>query len=213
VRNSQQDAHGIGAELLFSTPLFRRVLPSALEVNGYLRELLLARETSDARSGRQYSNVGGWHSEPDLQESWEDEMRLVLGECQALASEATRRLLDPDEILPPHRYALTAWANVSRQGHYNVPHVHMATWSAVYYVSVPAECADAGVTGALELLDPRPPAAMVDMPGRFFRTRHIIKPQPGLLVLFPASIMHLVHPFQGSGERISIACDLTIRTG
>jgi uncharacterized protein (TIGR02466 family) len=197
--------------LLFSTPLFRRVLPTASDVNGYLRDLLLGREKSDARSGREYSNVGGWHSEADLQESWDEEVRLVLGSCQTLASEATRRLLGPDETLPSHRFALSAWANVSRQGDYNVPHVHMATWAAVYYVSVPAQCNDAGVTGALELLDSRPPAALVDMPGRFFATRHLIKPHAGLLVLFPASIMHLVHPFRGPGERISIACDLTIQ--
>jgi hypothetical protein len=48
------------------------------------------------------------------------------------------------------------------------------------------------------------------MPGRFFATRHLIRPEAGLMVLFPASVMHFVHPFRGAGERISIACDLTL---
>ena len=210
---SNADVSALSSELLFSTPLFQQVLPAASQVNPYLRDVLLARERTDAKSGREYSNIGGWHSEADLQESWDEEVRLVLGACQALASEATRQLLSADEVSPALRFAVSAWANISRDGNYNVPHVHMATWAAVYYVSVPSQCSDAGVSGGLELLDPRPPAALLDMPGRFFATRRLIKPQPGLLVLFPASIMHLVHPFRGAGERISIACDLTIQIG
>ena len=201
---------GITSELLFSTPVFTQVWPDAEELNQYLREQILARERSDAHGIREYSNVGGWHSPLDLQESWDPDLRLILDRCRALAVEATNRLLSSAERARRYRFALSAWANVSREGDYNVPHVHMSTWSAVYYVSVPLDCGKEPKAGGLELLDPRPATVMVDMPGQFFATRHLIKPQPGLLVLFPASVTHFVHPFRGSGERISVACDLTL---
>lgn len=201
---------GITSEFLFATPVFKQVWPDATELNAYLRELILSRERADARSSREYSNVGGWHSSIDLQESWDPDLRLVLDRSRDLAVEATNRLLGAAEQARHYRYALSAWANVSREGNYNVPHVHMSTWSAVYYVSVPPDPGKEPSSGGLELLDPRPATAMVGMPGQFFATRHLIKPQPGLLVLFPASIVHFVHPFRGAGERISIACDLTL---
>jgi uncharacterized protein (TIGR02466 family) len=203
---------GITSELLFSTPIFTQVWQDAEESNRYLRELILSREQAEARSNREYSNVGGWHSPIDLQESWDPELRRVLERCRELAVEATDRLLSAAEKGRRYRYTLSAWANVSRQGDYNVPHVHPSTWSAVYYVSVPSGRETEPKAGGLELLDPRPATAMVGMPGQFFATRRLITPQPGLLVLFPASIVHFVHPFRGAGERISLACDLTLET-
>ena len=198
----------ITSELLFSTPIFTRMIPDAAELNAYLRDLFLARERSENPGNRTYSNVGGWHSPIDLQESWDPDLRLILEKGRDLATEATNRLLDEADRAQPYRYVMSAWANISRAGNYNVPHVHMATWAAVYYVSVPPDCGQAQ-SGGLELLDPRPATAMLNMPGSFFATRRLIQPQEGLLVLFPASIMHFVHPFKGPGERISIACDLT----
>jgi uncharacterized protein (TIGR02466 family) len=210
VNDPANGVDGITSELLFSTPIFRQSWPDDGELNRYLRELFLARERADATSDREYSNVGGWHSPIDLHETWDPDLRLVLARSHALAVAATGRLLGPATNGRHYRFTQSAWANVSRQGDYNVPHVHLATWSAVYYVSVPADCGKAPQAGGLELLDPRPVTAMLDMPGPFFATRHLIKPQPGLMVLFPASLMHFVHPFRGTGERISIACDLTL---
>jgi uncharacterized protein (TIGR02466 family) len=208
--DSTTSVDGITSELLFVTPIFTRLWRDP-ELNGYLRELVLSRERTAPPATREYSNAGGWHSPVDLHESWDPDVRRVLERCHGLAVEATNRLLRPSEKDRPYQYVLSAWANVSREGDYNVPHVHIATWSAVYYVSVPPDCGNDPRAGGLELLDPRPPTAMIDMPGRFFATRHLIRPEPGLLVLFPASTMHLVHPFRGGGERISIACDLTIK--
>lgn len=207
---SNDDVRGTRPELLFSTPFFSEKWSDADELNAYLRELILARERLDTRPREGYSNVGGWHSPIDLQDSFDQGLRLVLQRARELATSATQKLLSPSEQSRSFRYFVSAWANVSRAGDYNVPHVHLATWSAVYYVSVPPCCAEGVSRGALELIDPRPATAMIDMPGRFFATRRAIVPEAGMIVLFPASIMHFVHPFQGPGERISIACDLTL---
>ena len=198
------------SELLFATPLVTEKWPDAGELNAYLRELILSRERADTRPRHGYSNVGGWHSPIDLQESLDRELRLVLQRARDLATATTEHLLTPAERSRRYRYVVSAWANVSRAGDYNVPHVHTSTWSAVYYVSVPSCCAEGSSEGTLELIDPRPAAAMIGMPGRFFATRRTIVPEAGMMVLFPASVMHFVHPFHGAGERISIACDLTL---
>ena len=203
----------ITSDLLFATPVFRQEWPHESELNRYLHRLILSWEQADARPANGYSNVGGWHSPIDLHECWDSQIRLVLERCRELAGEATARLMGATGQTRRYGYALSAWANVSRQGDYNVPHVHLSTWSAVYYVSVTPGCGSGQQAGGLELLDPRPATAMVDMPGEFFATRHLIQPQAGLLVLFPASVMHFVHPFRGEGERISVACDLTLELG
>jgi uncharacterized protein (TIGR02466 family) len=198
------------AEVLFCTPVFTQVWPDADELNAYLRSVILAREQAAAAIEDEYSNVGGWHSPIDLQESWDAQLRLVLQRCRVFAEEATARLMGAAEDTRRYRYSISAWANVSREGNYNVPHVHASAWSAVYYISVPEGCRAGGSAGALELIDPRPATAAIDLPGPFFATRRAIAPQPGLAVLFPGSVMHFVHPFRGPGERISIACDLML---
>lgn len=198
-------------EVCFATPLFLRQLDDAAAVNARLRALLLARERDERATGSPYSNVGGWHSEIDLQESWDTDVRWVLARCRDLAEEATARLLGPGHAGRRLRFSLSAWANVSREGDYNVPHVHEATWAAVYYAAVPAQCIESG-TGALELMDPRALSAVPDLPCDFFATRRAIHPRPGMLVLFPGPLMHYVHPFRGPGERISIACDIGLKT-
>jgi uncharacterized protein (TIGR02466 family) len=208
VSESIGDVRGTQAELLFATPLFSEKWPDADGLNAYLRELILARERADVRPRQGYSNVGGWHSPIDLQESLDRALLTVLQRARDLATWATESLLVPGAQAPRMRYIVSAWANVSRAGDYNVPHVHTSTWSAVYYVAVPSCCAE-GSEGALELIDPRSATAMIGMPGRFFATRRTIVPEAGMIVLFPASVMHFVHPFRGAGERISIACDLT----
>ena len=210
VEESQASIAPIVSDLLFATPVFRQTCAGYEELNLYLRKLVLSWEDNSAQTAGRYSNVGGWHSPIDLHECWDTQLRLVLDRCRELAVNATNQLLGAAEDAPRYRYALSAWANVSRQGDYNVPHVHLSTWSAVYYVSVPPGCDNEPPAGGLELIDPRPATAMLDMTGRFFATRHLITPEAGLLVLFPASVMHFVHPFRGEGERISIACDLTL---
>lgn len=211
---SMKDAEGDGAAtesaLLFATPVYTRYWSGADDLNAYLHALFLHRERTEGQSAPGYSNVGGWHSPIDLQESWDQQLWTVLERCRALATDATARLIDTRAQPARYKYTLSAWANVSRAGDYNAPHAHTTAWSAVYYVSVPPGCCTDTSAGALELIDPRATTAIIDLPGDVFAARHVIRPRAGLMVLFPGSVMHFVHPFRGAGERISIACDLAL---
>ena len=62
-----------------------------------------------------------------------------------------------------------------------------------------------GPGGLLELLDPRPFTEMVNTPGEPFGQKAIIRPRSGAMVIFPGWMYHFVNPYQGEGERISIA--------
>jgi hypothetical protein len=38
----------------------------------------------------------------------------------------------------------------------------------------------------------------------------VVVPRPGLMVLFPAWVLHQVRPYKGNAERISIAFNLSL---
>ena len=39
---------------------------------------------------------------------------------------------------------------------------------------------------------------------------YYLKPKEGLMILFPASVQHMVYPFKGPGTRIAIAFNLSL---
>ena len=107
------------------------------------------------------------------------------------------------------------WANVSAKGHANQYHTHPGSfWSAVAYVDDGyAGDNNPELGGELQLLDPRAP--MVQMTAPDLRMKGAdgipqsaevsIRPQTGMVVLFPSWLQHAVRPFSGEGTRISVA--------
>ena len=89
-------------------------------------------------------------------------------------------------------------------------HVHYGTdFVGVYYVRVPSHLdgRDDGA-GFLVLRDPRPAMHVTRLDHQ--KTIEIIRPEEGMLILFPGYISHAVRPFWGKGERISINFNLTV---
>jgi uncharacterized protein (TIGR02466 family) len=101
---------------------------------------------------------------------------------------------------------VSGWANLNRKGDYNTVHNHPnALWSGVYYVD-PGDNSGVGpLSGAIDFLDPRGGADMVTIRGNPAGMVNRHHPEPGLLLIFPGWLQHFVHPFQGEGERITIA--------
>jgi uncharacterized protein (TIGR02466 family) len=114
---------------------------------------------------------------------------------------------------PPQRvtYRAYGWANVNRAGDYNMFHLHPGNhWSVVYYVATGTLNPDTPMNGRIELRDPRPAANFARMPGFNSGQPLLIRPQPGMMLVFPAWIEHGVHPFYGEGHRISIAINVAL---
>lgn len=113
---------------------------------------------------------------------------------------------DPDRTRHPYcprrtsEGRLDAWATVLDSGGYQDPHNHPSgILSGVYYVQLP----DTGDAGGIEFGRPAPPFNPPSEP-----EYALIRPQTGMMVLFPSFFWHRTIPFPGTGRRISIAFDL-----
>ena len=195
--------------LTFGVPILIQVMPDAAAVNEGLKRIILARE--QAGGGKSKSNAGGWHSEETLL-TWPDpEIATLKAWIDSAVHRMCRLPLREKADALRLAYRATAWANVNRRGQYNTLHVHSGShWSVVYYVTIGQEESGPQFNGLLELRDPRPAAVHGRLPAFMFGRAITIRPQPGLLVVFPAWVEHWVHPFVGNGERISIATNIDV---
>lgn len=197
------------AELLqlFATPVVVEDLPDADEINDQLAPLILEQQRADA--GVNLSNRGGWQSKHDFG-SWGGSLgeRLV-NHALRLANLHTRSA-NPR----PPRWSVDSWANVNGPGGYNNAHIHGGTfWSCVYYVKV-----DGAAGGELVLHDPRLPGLRMHAPHLRFKDcgpelRTKLVPTAGRMILFPGWLLHSVEPWNGEGERISIAMNIRALAG
>jgi uncharacterized protein (TIGR02466 family) len=202
----------------FPTPIGNFHIPEAGPVNQELRRLILDREKADTKQ-TQKSNVGGWHSKSDLM-AWPGEpvakLRQWFAEAVNAMVQASVELTRSAGMNRPFTGSLqfVAWANVSRKGNYHRIHNHPgSSWSGVYYVDPGQEAPGHPLSGLLELLDPRPFTEMVPTPGEPFGQKVIVRPRNGGMVIFPGWMYHFVNPYQGEGERISIAFNTRVSEG
>ena len=193
---------------LFETNILHAHLSDAEPMTAALEAAIRAHR--DTGPGIERSNVGGWHSKTDMLD-WGGPAAAKLAD---LSVKLATRMSSFSASEP--EWSVRMWANVSPPGALNMSHAHPGVlWAAVYYVAVGE--ADAG--GELYLEDPRFPVPQMTMPG--FRAigadgapqdvEHRIAPARGDLILFPAWMRHGVRPYRGTGERISIAMNLSVR--
>ena len=98
----------------------------------------------------------------------------------------------------------SAWSvRLNRHG-FHINHVHPEGWiSSAFYVRVPKDLQD--TQGFLKFGEPGPPTAPHLPP------EHLVKPEPGLLVLFPSYMWHGTVPFTSDEKRLSCAFDIVPR--
>jgi tetratricopeptide (TPR) repeat protein len=104
----------------------------------------------------------------------------------------------------PRAVYLRMWTVVLQEGGHQIPHIHPESWlSGVYYPQLPGSIRDGpGPMGWLEFGEPDRP-----FPARMAAPTHRVRPEEGLLVIFPSYFYHRTVPFVGAGTRISIAFD------
>lgn len=188
-------------------PLFSAGLPGydAARRQALTRHILDLRQRSP---GIAVSNRYGWHSERDLHLRQDEDITWLM---QQLAPFIRGCL---ESVHPDFRTAnavMTAcWANVSELRAWNEPHSHLPShWSGVFYVSVedslhatdPADKA-----GCIEFINPVPLGKVYGSSFSYW-----FRPRDGLALLFPAHVMHFVHPNQSDATRISIAFNLDLQ--
>lgn len=193
--------------MAFGTPIAAYQWPDSEGVNAELRALILAKEAADA--GILRSNAGGWHSDVDLFEWDADCIRVLRARVERMLIGMTRQVLVGQHGERSFSFRIDGWANVNRHGDYNNVHNHPnCLWSGVYYVAPGQPEEGRANNGKLELLDPRVGVNVIHLEGSVLGGRFVVDPLPGLMIMFPSWLNHLVHPFFGAGERISIAFNI-----
>ena len=208
---------------MFAVPFGFAQRPDCAALNDALRKLILALEAQGEKQANPnpYTprNASLFESHFDFFSSDERcvaELReFCLGELVQLVAqlsgydaETTRRL----------RVHTDAWFHVTRRGgHFGVHNHPMASWSGVYCVSPGSNDPAFHDSGRLSFLHPSAIAAMYLDAGnaKLMRPFNVdnrgFDLVPGQLVLFPSWVQHYVMPFNGDGERITVAFNCAIR--
>jgi tetratricopeptide (TPR) repeat protein len=150
---------------------------------------------------------GGSQTNQNLQRSNDPAIRAffnVIADPIVQTMEAYGRRDDPVLARNTGRYRLSgAWSVNLRPGGRHVDHLHPAGWlSSAFYVDLPPAIEEEGRQGWLRFGKPgiptRPP----------LEPEYWVKPEPGLLVLFPSYMWHGTESFGGDRRRLTMAFDV-----
>ena len=201
----------------FAVPFGFAKLENCTTLNGELRELFVRR----AAEGSRYANprpltqrnrqvfesefqVFRW-PEPSVQSlkqfCWNHTLQMI-GALNGYDGAMLERML----------IYCDAWFHITRRGGFFALHNHPnASWSGVYCVDTGQHDPDKPESGLLSFVNPAVMSTMhVDAAVASLRVpfapniRHVAL-EPGQLVVFPSWILHDVKPFQGEGERVTVA--------
>jgi hypothetical protein len=213
---------------LGTSPIFTHVWPDSDELNAQLRTIVLNRMA--VSPGLKKSNCGGWQSERNLQLWGGPAIDRLLERVHTMLHEVLRTTVyHPDESLLTG-WDVEAWANVNQLGDTVAAHTHTGgvnMWAAIYYVDT-GESAGAPSSGFTRFMDmsgiPRPVRSgapvLSSMPLTDQRQDRCtqpewhgdhdlqLRPQPGKMAVFPATLPHYVTAYEGTGTRITIAFNL-----
>jgi uncharacterized protein (TIGR02466 family) len=192
--------------VLFGTPIFVRKSFLEPAANEGLEKAVRARAA--AEEGVRVSNVGGWQSQADFFDWQEPEVTKLGAELDRAVKQfiffGRQAAKDQKEL----KLWKAGWANINRAGDYNILHNHPGQdLAAIYYVKAKVTN---GTGGHLELRDPRPAAGFCNFPKLFSAGPLQLAPEPGMLVMFPSWVEHMVHPHHGAEDRISIAINIKL---
>lgn len=208
---------------MFASPFVFCQHPDPARLNAALRELFVAREGEGPKYANDHPyterNSTLFESRFDLF-AWPDPPVAALRDfCLANVMQIVAQLNGYDETTMATLAVKTdAWFHVTRRGGYFGVHNHpLASWSGVYCVSSGVNDASEPDSGKLTFVTPLHASGMYVDPG----SEHLKPPfgiqnfglllQAGQLVLFPSHLLHHVLPFQGEGERITVAFNCSFR--
>lgn len=191
----------IAVDLRFSTPIYStRLEDFSRHASGLCEYVEQLRGTS---AGVKSSNHAGWHSEPWLHvQSQHPDLKWLVEGVRLKAAESLKKSTGGRKgEIRVHNF----WANVNESGAWNVPHDHAgAEWSGVVYVAGGTSADDEGEgDGATLFINPMPLAAQFGQP----RTISY-RVEPGLMLMFPGYLVHMVTPCTSSGPRITFSFNI-----
>jgi uncharacterized protein (TIGR02466 family) len=200
---------------MFAVPFAFSRHPSPVRLNQELRRLILAQEKTGTANPRPLTqrNEALFEShfdffrdtDPAAQElktfCW-DQLLAVIG------------MLNGYDLKTLHRLQIynDCWFHVTRRGGFFGLHNHPnASWSGVYCVDPGLHEPGSKQSGMLTFVNPSITSAMhLDAGNAHMKLPHahqiaLVALEPGQLVIFPSWVLHDVKPYEGTGERITVA--------
>ena len=192
---------------LWPTQMMKITLPGSDQANPLLGQFLQDLDQQSEQMTTDYLSTNLFdQGHPALQWLHQSCQRAVVDYAQALGIDYSVDFL------------IQAWANINRMGDYHNLHNHPHAWlSGTYYVAIPEFDSlppgrDDRTPNCISFYDPRPQANMNAIRGDGqVDPEHRVQPTPGLLILWPAFVHHLVHPNLSHEPRISVSFNVVLR--
>lgn len=192
---------------LWPTVLLKRKLPSAEHANKALVEYILQLEKTNKQLTTDYQEQNFFEQQHPAVSWLQQCVRKTIGDY------LTQSGLDYTV-----EWSLQGWANINRHGDYHALHNHPHSYlSGTYYVAMPEQRklpeqrSDLN-PGAISFFDPRAQANM----NAIAKDRQVdpefrVQPEPGLILLWPSFLHHLVHPNFSDEPRISVSFNVVLK--
>ncbi len=190
--------------LFFSTPIWASKIDNYEKVNEEMFNYINELQIKDPQ-GVIKSNFKGWHSK-DFDMNDEQPKKFI----EAIKNNINSALNDMGWDLKKQTVKIkSVWAIINEKGAWNQKHHHSnSDLSAAYYVSAHENCGD------IVFYDPRPAPVhnhpISKSPNKLNATVNSIKPESGMLVLFPSYLEHSVNPNLFDDKRIVISFNLSL---
>ncbi|MDY0067505.1 MAG: putative 2OG-Fe(II) oxygenase [Steroidobacteraceae bacterium] len=201
----------------FATPFGFAKYENCGALNEELRSLVLERSAQGSMHANPrpltQRNEQVFESSFDLFRSPERPIQQLKDFCWRRLFELVCELNRYDDALRSRLLIYSdAWFHVTRRGGFFALHNHPnASWSGVYCVDPGRHDPDKRDSGLLSFVNPAVASAMhidagnANLTGAFGPTIRHVRLEAGQLVMFPSWVLHDVKPYEGDGERITIA--------
>ena len=190
--------------LFFSTPIWAEKIEGYEKVNRNMLTYILNLQKKDP-VGVLKSNFKGWHSK-DFNMKENDPINFIT----SIKNNLNRLINDMNWDLNIQSVKISnMWAIINEKGAWNQKHQHSnSDISAAYYVTAHEGCGD------IVFYDPRPARVykqpIAKSPNKLNGTVNSIKPEAGMLVLFPSYLDHSVNPNIVDKKRVVISFNLSL---
>ncbi len=201
---------------MFAVPFAFSRLPEHERINPLLKNFIYAHEKSGAAANprpRTQRNAATFESHFNLFRANDPALQELKAFCWSQLLSMVGRLngFDLPTIQRLQIYN-DCWFHVTRRGGFFGLHNHPnASWSGVYCVDPGQHDSGKRESGLLSFVNPMimnamyMDAAVATMPLPYGYQIANVSLEPGQLVMFPSWVLHDVKPFEGEGERITIA--------
>jgi uncharacterized protein (TIGR02466 family) len=190
--------------LFFSTPIWTSKIDNYENINEEMVHYITDLQNKDPQ-GIIKSNSKGWHSR-DFNLKEEIPAKFI----SSISKNINTALNDMNWDLTSQFVKITnMWSIINKGGAWNQKHHHSnSDISAAYYVNAHDDCGD------IVFYDPRPARVykypIAKSPNKLNATINSVKPENGLLVLFPSYLEHSVNPNNSNKKRVVISFNLSL---